>query len=443
MTFRIRKRISPFQIILLGFAGIVLIGSFLLALPFASKSGEWTPYIDALFTSASATCVTGLIVYDTASHWSLFGQIVLLLLIQIGGMGIISVAAAIAIMSGRKIGLFARNTMKEAISAPELGGVVRLTGFVLKGMLLIELIGAAILAFPFCRDYGAEGVWMAVFHSVSAFCNAGFDLMGDKTGQFSSLTAYGADPVVGVAIILLIIVGGIGFLTWRDVVKNKWHVRKYRMQSKLVLLTSFVLIVFPAAYFFCFEYADKPLGERVLASLFQAVSPRTAGFNTSDLTRFTDVGVAIMIMLMLIGGSSGSTAGGMKVSTFAVLVASVGSVFHRRREVTALKRRIGDDVVKNAAAIAFMYITLFLFAGSLISVVDGLPLKECLFESASAIATVGLTLGITPSLTVVPKLILTLLMYLGRVGGLTIIYAALKNENTDEGRLPSEPISVG
>lgn len=440
---KIRKKLSPFQTILLGFAGLILLGSFLLSLPVASKNREWTPYIDALFTSASATCVTGLITYDTASHWSVFGQVVILLLIQTGGMGIISVAAAFAILSGKKIGLFGRNIMKEAISAPTVGGIVRLTGFAIKGILLIELIGAIALLFPFCKDYGAEGVWLAIFHSVSAFCNAGFDLFGDKSGQFSSLTAYKSDPVVNIVITLLIIIGGIGFLTWEDVVNHKWRFKKYRTQSKLIIITSAALILLPAVYFFFFEYSDCPFGERVLSSLFQSVSPRTAGFNTSDLTKFTDTGIALMIVLMLIGGASGSTAGGMKVTTFAILLASAGSVFYRKKNVTLLKRRITDDTVKNAAAIAVMYITLFLLVGMTISTIESLPLKDCLFESASAAATVGLSLGITPSLSVISKLLLIGLMYAGRVGGLTLIYATLKNRNSDEGMLPSEQIAVG
>lgn len=443
MTGKIRKKISPFQTILLGFAGIILLGSFLLSLPIASKSGKWTPYIDALFTSASATCVTGLIAYDTATHWSIFGQIVIILLIQTGGMGIISVAAAFAILSGKKIGLFGRNIMKEAISAPNVGGIVRLTGFAIKGVLLVELVGAIALLFPFCRDYGAEGIYLAIFHSVSAFCNAGFDLFGDKSGQFSSLTAYKSDPAVNIVIMLLIIIGGIGFLTWEDVIKHKWRFKKYRMQSKLIIITSAALILVPSIYFFCFEYTDSPLNERILMSLFQAVSPRTAGFNTSDLTSLTDAGIALTIVLMLIGGASGSTAGGMKVSTFAILLASARSVFQRKRTVNILKRRIGDDTVKNAAAIAVMYITLFLLVGMTISTIEGLPLKDCLFESASAVATVGLTLGITPSLSVISKILLIALMYAGRVGGLTLIYAALRNRNTDEGLLPSEQIAVG
>ena len=443
MTGKIRKKISPFQTILLGFAGIILLGSFLLSLPLSSKSGNWTPYIDALFTSASATCVTGLITYDSATHWSIFGQVVIILLIQTGGMGIISVAAAFAILSGKKIGLFGRNIMKEAISAPNVGGIVRLTGFAIKGILLTELVGAIALLFPFCRDYGAEGIWLAIFHSVSAFCNAGFDLFGDKSGQFSSLTSYNADPVVNIVIMLLIIIGGIGFLTWEDIARNKWHFKKYRAQSKLIIITSALLILVPSIYFFCFEYADSPLNERIFMSFFQSVSPRTAGFNTSDLTALTDVGIALTIALMLIGGASGSTAGGMKVSTFAILLASARSVFQRKRTVNILKRRIGDDTVKNAAAIAVMYVTLFLLIGMTISVIENISLGACLFESASAVATVGLTLGITPSLSVVSKLMLIILMYIGRVGGLTLIYATLKNRNTDEGLLPSEQIAVG
>ena len=443
MAFKIKKKISPFQTILLGFAGIILFGSLLLTFPFASKSGEWTPFINALFTATSATCVTGLIAYDTATHWSIFGQIVILLLIQIGGLGIITIAVSFALLTGKKIGLFTRNTMKEAISAPNVGGIIGLTRFVIKGVFIVEAIGAVLLSFVYCKDYGAYGIWLAIFHSVSAFCNAGFDLMGDKTGQFSSLTGYAAQPLVNVVIMLLIIVGGIGFMTWKDVVAHKFHIKKYRFQTKLILITTAFLIVLPTLYFFFFEFGDKPVGERILLSLFQTVSPRTAGFNTCDLTGLSGAGIAVTIFLMLIGGASGSTAGGMKMSTFAILIASASSVFHRRKSVTVLKRRIEDDTVKNAAAIAVMYIALFLFVGVTISLIENLPLSACLFESASAVATVGLTLGITPSLSVVSKILLIALMYFGRVGGLTLVYAALKNDNADEGILPAEKIAVG
>ena len=226
-----KKKLSSFQIILLGFAGVVLLGAFLLSLPISSKNHEWTPFIDALFTSTSAVCVTGLIVFDTATHWTIFGQVVILLLIQIGGMGVVTIAVSLAVISGKKIGLFSRETMKNAISAPNVSGIVRLTGFIIKGIFLIELIGALVMMPVFCIDYGAEGIWLAIFHSVSAFCNAGFDIMGTKSGEFTSITHYSAQPVINITIMLLIIIGGIGFLVWEDVCKNKWRIKEYRTQS--------------------------------------------------------------------------------------------------------------------------------------------------------------------------------------------------------------------
>lgn len=440
---RLKRKLSSFQIILLGFAGVILLGAFLLALPISSKAYEWTSFIDALFTSTSAVCVTGLIVFDTATHWTIFGQIVILLLIQIGGMGVVTIAVSIAVISGKKIGLFSRETMKNAISAPNVSGIVRLTGFIIKGIFLIELIGALVMMPVFCIDYGAEGVWMAVFHSVSAFCNAGFDIMGTKSGEFTSITRYSAQPVINITIMLLIIIGGIGFLVWEDVFKHKWRIREYRTQSKVVLIVTAALIVLPAIYFFFFEFGNLPIGERILASLFQSVTPRTAGFNTANLTAISDTGLYLMIILMLIGGSPGSTAGGMKTTTIAVLFSSAFSVFRKKDNAELVKRRIDDETVKTASAIFIMYITLFLLGGMTISAIENLPITSCLFETASAVGTVGLTLGITPTLGIASKLILIFSMFFGRVGGLTLIYATFGTNKKQLAKLPTDTIAVG
>ena len=311
----LKRKLSPFQMILLGFAVVILLGALLLVLPVASKTGGGTSFLDALFTSASAVCVTGLVVFDTATKWTLFGQIVILVLIQIGGIGVVTLATSLAVLSGKKIGIYGRETVKNALSAPNVGGVVRLTSFVVKGCFIVELIGVLALLPVFCRDFGAEGIWLAIFHSVSAFCNAGFDLMGDKTGEFSSFTGYAAQPVVNATLILLIVVGGIGFLVWEDVCRNKWRVNRYRTQSKVVLLTSAILIVFPALYFFFFEFGGLPFGRLLAVSVFQAVTPRTAGFNTADVAGFGDAGRGVLTVLMLVGSSPGSTAGGMKTTT--------------------------------------------------------------------------------------------------------------------------------
>ena len=437
-----KRQLSSSQIILFGFAGVILIGTLLLMLPFATNSGQSASFWDTLFTSTSAVCVTGLIVQDTAVYWSGFGQAVILLLIQIGGMGVVTVAAAITMASGKKISLMQRSTMQDAISAHQVGGIVRFTGFILKGIFLFELLGALVLMTVFVPEYGVKGFWLAVFHSISAFCNAGFDLMGTKS-PYSSLTSYAANPVVNITIMLLIVIGGIGFLTWQDIRQNGIHIKRFRMQSKVILATTGILLVVPAIYFFFFEFSAEPIGKRILLSAFQSVTPRTAGFNAADLTALSETGQTLTIVLMLIGGSPGSTAGGMKTTTAAVLVACAVAVFRRRENGRVFGRRIADDTVKNALTVFLMYISLFLLGGMIISRVEGLPILTCLFETASAIGTVGLTLGITPGLHLVSKLILISLMFLGRIGGLTLIFATLSANKNTLSKLPLEKITVG
>lgn len=439
----IKKHLSSAQIIILGFAAVILIGSLLLMLPVSTQDGKGAIFTDALFTATSAVCVTGLVVQDTATYWSVFGQAVIIILIQIGGMGVVTMAVAVTIFSGRKISLKQRSTMQEAISAHKVGGIVRLTGFILKMTVFFELAGAVVMAPVFCREFGiAKGIWYGVFHSISAFCNAGFDLMGCRT-PFSSLTSYSGHPVINITIMALIIIGGIGFVTWDDIKVNRHHLKKYRMQSKVVLVTTTFLILIPALYFFFLEFTEVPMGERILNSLFQAVTPRTAGFNTVDLTLLSETGLAIIIILMLIGGSPGSTAGGMKTTTFAVLISTSIAVFSRKEHTQFFKRRITEDTVRNAATILTMYLTLYLTGAFVISRVEGLPLMACLFETASAVGTVGLTLGITTQLGLISQVILIILMYFGRVGGLTLVFAALSKRVGNTARFPQEKMTVG
>lgn len=402
-----------------------------------------TPFPKTLFTATSAVCVTGLVVEDTGSYWSVFGQAILLVLIQVGGLGVVTVAVFFVMLSKRKISLMQRSTMQDAISAPKVGGIVRLTKFFLRGTFFIELLGALVMLPVFCRDYGWSGVWMAVFHSVSAFCNAGFDLLGQSGSPYPSLTGYAADPVINLTIMLLIVLGGIGFLTWDDVWKNRLHIRRYRMQSKVILVTTVCLILLPALFFFLADYSALPIGKRLLASFFQAVSPRTAGFNTMDLTAMTEASRAMMILLMLVGGSPGSTAGGMKTTTLAVLLANAVATFRRRESPQFFGRRVGSGAVKTAATILSMYLMLFFGCGLFISSYEALPLSTCLYETASAVGTVGLTLGITPQLHLPSQLLLILLMYLGRVGGLTLVYAAMSSREPSVAKLPLEKITVG
>ena len=438
-----KKRLSSFQIIILGFVGVILLGALLLMLPISSQDRVVTPFNQTLFTSTSAVCVTGLIVQDTATHWSLFGQIIILALIQVGGLGVITMAASFVLLSGKRFSFSQRNTMQNAISAPSLGGIVRLTKFVVKGTAIIEVTGAVIMMPVFVKSHGARGVWMAIFHSVSAFCNAGFDLMGTPDRKFASLTALSDHPVVNIVIMLLIIIGGIGFMTWRDVITNKFRFKRYRLQSKIVIVTSAILIAIPALLYFFHDFAQLPIAQRIFGSLFQAVTPRTAGFNTLDLNSMSKFGLAVMIILMLIGGSPGSTAGGMKTVTVAVLFKNAIASFKRKEDPECFGRRIESGTVKTATTLFLMYFTLCFFSAAVISMVEDLPFGVCIFETASAVGTVGLTLGITPGLGVTSQVILILLMFLGRVGGLTIIYAALSGSTKKLTKLPKESITVG
>ena len=434
---------STSRIIIISFFCLIMAGTLLLMLPIASRDGRVTPFSDCMFTAVSATCVTGLVVRDTATHWSFFGQAVILSLIQVGGMGVVTIGLLIMRISGRKIGLKQRSAMQDSINAPRVSGMVKITGLILKITLIIELSGAALLAPVFCKDFGIlKGLWYSLFHSISAFCNAGFDLMGIR-GQFSSLTSYDSNIYVNIIIMLLIITGGIGFLVWGDIATFKFRIKRYSLQAKVVLITSFLLIFIPALYFFFGEYSNLGMSERIISSLFQSVTTRTAGFNTQDLSTMNQSGTTIMIFLMLIGGSPGSTAGGMKTTTIAVLFMSAVTVFGRRNDVQCLKRRVSDETVRTAGAILFMYLFLFITTGIIISRVEGISLLKCLFETSSAIGTVGLTLGITVKLSLISRILLMILMFFGRVGGLTLIYAAVPSAESLNSRMPLGKISVG
>lgn len=437
------KRLSSSQIIILGFAGVILLGSLLLTLPLSTADGRGAPFADALFTATSAVCVTGLVVHDTATYWSVFGQTVIILLIQTGGMGVVTVALALYSISGKRISLKQRSTMQESISAHKLDGIVGMTGFIIRMCLIFELAGAALLCPVFIPQLGLlRGIGYSLFHSISAFCNAGFDLMGIES-PYSSVTAYVANPLVNIAIMFLIVIGGIGFLTWDDIRRNGLHFRRYQLQSKVAIVTSLLLIFIPAIYFFFFELSELDTLPRVLGSLFQSITTRTAGFNSVDLTKLSDCGVFIMIMLMLVGGSPGSTAGGMKTTTLAVILANAVCVFRHRDSARFFGRRVSEDTVRSAATILAMYLVLFIAGALIISRVDGLPLLTCLFETASAIGTVGLTLGITPGLSQLSRAILIFLMYMGRVGGLTLIFAATAPNQGVSARYPQGKLTVG
>ena len=431
-------RITTFQIIVTGFAGLIVIGALLLMLPFASSEPGCAPFSDCLFTATSAVCVTGLVIRDTATGWTPFGQAVILALIQTGGMGVVTMAVVLSFLSGKKIGLKERSVMQESISAPQVGGIVRLTRFIVGTSLCIEGLGAAALLPVMIPRFGlGRGIWYALFHSVSAFCNAGFDLMG------SSLTGFSQNILVNVVIMALITVGGIGFLVWNDMLEQKFIFRRFRLQTKIVLLTSAVLVLLPALWIQLFELSELTHGRRILPALFQSVTLRTAGFNTVDLNLFSDSGQAMMIIWMLIGGSPGSTAGGMKTTTLAVVLLTAWSVFRRKEQITCFGRRIADEAVRNALAILVMYVCLFSVGAVVISHVERLPLITCMFETASAVGTVGVTLGITSHLGPVSRAVLMVLMFLGRVGGLTLIYAAQPVRASVNSTYPMEKVTVG
>ena len=438
-----KKHMTSFQLIIMGFAGVILLETVLLMLPFSSAEKVITPFHEALFTATSAVCVTGLVVKDTGSYWSLAGQTIILALIQTGGLGVVTVAASVSLLSGKKISLMQRSTMQDAISAPKVGGIVRLTRFILRGTFLIEAAGTVLLLPVFMGDYGKKGIWMSVFHSISAFCNAGFDILGTDSSMFPSLTGYSGNILINLVIMLLIITGGIGFLTWDDIYTNKLNFKRYRMQSKIILMTTACLILFPTVFFYICDLTKLPMEKRLLAAAFQSVTTRTAGFNTINISEMSEASKAVMILLMLIGGSPGSTAGGMKTTTFSVLILNAIATFRSQENAGAFGRRLEYHVIKNAATIAMLYFALFFGGGIAISVYEGLPLLDCLYEAASAVGTVGLTLGITPELHVFSQVVLIILMYLGRVGGLTLIYAVFSGRNKGNAKLPLEKITVG
>ena len=438
-----KKHMTSFQLIIMGFAGVILLGTVLLMLPFSSAEKVITPFHEALFTATSAVCVTGLVVKDTGSYWSLAGQTIILALIQTGGLGVVTVAASVSLLSGKKISLMQRSTMQNAISAPKVGGIVRLTRFILRGTFLIEAAGTVLLLPVFMGDYGKKGIWMSFFHSISAFCNAGFDILGTDSSMFPSLTRYSGNILINLVIMLLIITGGIGFLTWDDIYTNKLNFKRYRMQSKIILMTTACLILFPTVFFYICDLTKLPMEKRLLAAAFQSVTTRTAGFNTINISEMSEASKAVMILLMLIGGSPGSTAGGMKTTTFSVLILNAIATFRSQENAGAFGRRLEYHVIKNAATIAMLYFALFFGGGIAISVYEGLPLLDCLYEAASAVGTVGLTLGITPELHVFSQVVLIILMYLGRVGGLTLIYAVFSGRNKGNAKLPLEKITVG
>ena len=441
-------KITPTKFIIIGYILIILTGALLLMLPISTMSSQSTPFHTAFFTATSATCVTGLVLHDTYTYWSFFGQLVILFLIQIGGLGFITLAIAAATFTRQKIGLKQRFLIQEAISAPQMGGIVRLARFAISGALLCEFIGAFFLALRLCPQLGlGKGIYFAVFHAVSAFCNAGFDLMG-VLEENSSLTHFSGDSIFNFTIMGLIVLGGLGFIVWEDLQRHKLHWRKYRLQTKVVLSATAFLIFGSTLLFFLIELngpalAGKSIGDKLIASLFQSITPRTAGFNTISLTQLQESTVLLITLLMLIGGSPGSTAGGIKTTTIVILILSVRATLRRQHALECFQRRIDDDALRKAVSLLLIYLSFFITAALLIAWLDNVTLTSAAFEAASAIGTVGLSLGITADLSVPSQLILIFLMYFGRVGCLTMLYAFAESHAIVPSKLPLEKVVVG
>ncbi len=433
MIAKIKEKLTYYQMIAIVYVFIIFIGTFLLAMPFSSTTRTFTPFIDSLFTATSATCITGLVIYDTYTHWSVFGQLVILFLIQIGGIGFMTIMTRIAIFLRGRLSLTEKTLFLQSTSNYNVGSAPRLIKRVVFGTLIFEGIGALLLSTRFIPVFGwGRGIYYAIFHSVSAFCNAGFDLMG-ILGEYSSLTSFVGDPVVNLTIVILILIGGLGFLVWSDLINCKCKWKSLNLHSKVVLTATAGLVAIPFLLMFAFEYnhsmADLNFGEKLLASLFHAVTPRTAGFNTVDMSSMSESGRLLTIVLMFIGGSSGSTAGGIKTTTFVVILLAVIACIKRKDSITVSKRRLETSAILQAAAIVVTYLCAIIFACMLIGFMQSdLMMSDIVFEVVSAIGTVGLSVGITESLNVGSKIVLIFLMYAGRVGllSLAMIFARKK-----------------
>lgn len=445
--YQVRSHLTQTQFIAYGFIGIILTGTLLLMLPISSKSGTVSPFLNCLFTATSASCVTGLVVYDTWSHWSLFGQIVIITMIQIGGLGFITIGVFLSIVLRRKIGLKERGLMQESVNTLQIGGMVKLAKKIIAGTVLFEGVGAVILALRFIPDVGIlKGIYYGIFHSISAFCNAGFDLMGWQ-GAYSSLVNFYDDWVVNLVIMSLIIMGGIGFVVWDDVSRNGLKVRKYMLHTKIVLLTTFVLVFGGAWLFYRFEQNNLLVGMntsgQILTSLFSSVTARTAGFNTVDTAALTDASKLLTVIFMFIGGSPGSTAGGVKTTTIIVMYLYLWSTIQRTYGANAFGRRLEDDAIKRASTIFIINLTLALGAAVYIMASQQLPMSDVLFETFSAIGTVGMTTGITRALNPMSRLMIIFLMYCGRVGSLSFALSFTQHKRVVHVQQPLERITIG
>lgn len=445
---KIKRKMSVWRYLALGYLLAIVLGSIFLVLPFATQDGQSTTYLNALFTSTSATCVTGLAVYDTGVHWSTFGQIVILLLVQIGGLGFTTFVTTLFMMVRRgALGLSEKRAVVQSYGG-KMTGVGKLVIRIVVGTLILELLGAAFLSIRFIRDFGAaRGIYYAVFHAVSAFCNAGFDLFGGE--GFFSLTRYAGDPIVSLTVPLLVIIGGLGFCVWGDLFDSRFRWKKLQFYTKFILIVNSLVLFGSMFLFLGFEWNASfkgfSVGKKFLCAFFDASTSRTAGFCTTDLNALSGSGYLLTIILMFIGGCSGSTAGGIKVSTFAVIIVGMFAVLRGKRDINVGKRRIDTSLLMQALAIFVAYLSIVLIATMVVGACEPhVTFQSVLFEVVSALGTVGLSLGCTPSLGVASRIILILLMYAGRVGVLTLAFALRKKRTEAAVRRPlSDTIYIG
>ena len=443
-----KRKFSQIRIIALGYISIIVIGTLLLMLPFASQSGESVGFVPALFTAVSSSCVTGLIVLDTATSWTLFGQIVIISLIQVGGLGFMTIATMFSMLLKRKMGLREREIMVESINTGHIGGIKNLTGKIIAGTAIFEGIGALLLATRLIPRFGiGKGIWYSVFHSISAFCNAGFDLMG-ITEPYASLTGFSDDAVVILTLSALIIIGGIGFLVWDDVSKRKLKFRYYQLHTKIVLCVSALLLIVPAVLFFIFErnFTNEGLGfgHGLLNALFDSVTARTAGFNSTDTASLAPASKILTIFLMFIGGSPGSTAGGIKTTTLAVIAISTFNGITRRQSKGIFGRRLEKDAIHQASSVVFTNISLAIIGIiAILAIQPSFEISDVIFECISAIGTVGMTTGITRDLATASRLIVAFLMFCGRVGSVSFALALMEKKAAPPIKNPREKITIG
>lgn len=446
---KLKRKFSQTRLIALGYISIIVLGTLLLMLPFASENGESAGFVTALFTAVSSSCVTGLVVADTATSWSLFGQAVIICLIQVGGLGFMTIATMFSMLLKKKMGLRAREVMVESINTEHIGGIANLTKKIIAGTAIFEGAGTLLLATRFIPRLGfAKGIWYSVFHSISAFCNAGFDLMGSVDGPYSSLVGVADDPVIILTVSALVIIGGIGFLVWDDLSKKKLKFRRYQLHTKIVLTVTAILLVLPTLLFLVFEkdFTNSGLGfgQSLLNSIFDSVTARTAGMNSTDTAALSPASKILTVFLMFIGGSPGSTAGGIKTTTLAVIAMSTFNGITHRQSKGIFGRRLEKDAIHKASSVAFTNLSLAIIGiVALLAIQPSLGIGDVIFECASAIGTVGMTTGITRDLVTASRLIIAFLMFCGRVGSVSFALALMEKKAAPPVKNPREKITIG